>query len=94
MKNFRIVAYLEGISLVVLMGIAIPMKYVWGQPQMVKAVGWVHGILFIAYVCLMASVSAEEKWSNKNKLWAVIAAMLPFGTFVFDRKCLSTRSRP
>ena len=53
LQFFRKVALLEGISLIVLMGIAMPLKYVWDQPEAVRIVGWIHGILFIVYIWIL-----------------------------------------
>ncbi len=83
---FRTVAIAEGISFLILLGIAMPLKYFADSPMAVKITGYIHGFLFIGFVMLA--------WSSKIKLgkgmgWfakAFIASLLPFGTFVFDRK--------
>ena len=85
MKHFRTVAYLEGSSFLLLLFIAMPMKYMMGMPLAVKMVGWVHGLLFVVYVVLLGMVRAEQGWSAKKTALAFLAAVLPFGTFVFDR---------
>jgi integral membrane protein len=85
MKNFRLVAYLEGISLLILFLIAMPLKYVYGMPMAVRLVGWVHGLLFIGYVAMLGSVRVEYGWSFRKTSLAFLAAVLPFGVFVFDR---------
>ena len=82
---FRIVAIAEGISFLVLLGIAMPLKYFMDMPMAVKIVGYMHGFLFIAFVSLAWNVKNEL---NKNVIWfgkALLASLLPFGTFVFDR---------
>ena len=84
LKSFRITGYLEGISFLILLGIAMPLKYVYGQPEAVKAVGWIHGLLFIAYVGQLVSVSTEYKWHRTKTICGFAAGVLPFGTFVFD----------
>lgn len=91
LKKFRIVGYLEGLSLLILLFIAMPLKYKMGMPQAVKVVGWVHGLLFMGYIGLLAGMRAEHGWSMKKTMWGFVAAVLPFGTFVFDR---SLRSEP
>lgn len=83
---FRKIGIAEGISLLLLLGIAMPLKYVAGIPEAVKFTGWVHGILFIAYCWLAYMVREEKKWPFTMLVWAFLAAFLPFGTFIFDRK--------
>ncbi len=82
---FRTLGYLEGISLLVLLGIAMPLKYALGLATAVKIVGWIHGLLFMAYVVVMAAVSTDRKWKVQRTATAFFAAVVPFGTFLFDR---------
>lgn len=84
LRWFRIIAILEGISFLVLLGIAMPLKYWAGSPGMVQVVGAAHGALFVAYLALLAIVSFIYKWSFLRAIGGVLAAFLPFGTFVFD----------
>jgi integral membrane protein len=82
---FRRVAIAEGISFLVLLLIAMPLKYFAGLPQMVKLVGWAHGILFVAF---LGFVLAVKTLLNKNFLWmakAFAASILPAGTFVLEK---------
>ena len=76
----------EGISFLVLLGIAMPLKYLVKQPMAVTIVGWAHGVLFVAFLFL-----AWEVKTDRNKSWkwfglAFLAAILPTGTFFFDKK--------
>ena len=75
----------EGISLLVLMGIAMPLKYLANTPEPVKYIGWIHGLLFIAFMLAVLIVYFQKGWPFKRVVLAFIAAFLPFGTFVFDR---------
>ncbi|WP_317048755.1 DUF3817 domain-containing protein [Hymenobacter sediminis] len=61
--RLRVVGFLEGISFLVLLGIAMPLKYLLGQPEAVRIVGMAHGVLFVAYVLLVLQVSLERSWS-------------------------------
>ena len=82
---FRMIAIAEGISFLVLLGIAMPLKYFMDMPLAVKVVGYIHGFLFIAFVALAWNVKNEL---NKNSIWfakALLASLLPFGTFVLDK---------
>ncbi|HEY0042123.1 MAG TPA: DUF3817 domain-containing protein [Flavisolibacter sp.] len=82
----RKVGLLEGISLLVLLFIAMPLKYVWGEPGAVKIVGWIHGALFVLFMLLVLRVYEQRAWPFKKVILAFIAAFLPFGTFVFDKQ--------
>ena len=82
--RFRLIAVLEGISFLVLLFVAMPLKYWAGMPLMVKYTGWMHGLLFISYLYSLILVKAEHDWNFKKSVWAVIASLLPFGTFVLD----------
>jgi integral membrane protein len=88
MKIFRIIALLEGISFLVLLFIAMPLKYAMGQPLLVKITGMVHGILFLGFVFYLMLVKVEFKWTAKKTILAFISSLLPFGTFVLDAKVL------
>jgi integral membrane protein len=83
--KFRTIAILEGISFIVLLFIAMPLKYYAGLPLAVKYTGWAHGVLFIFYILLLLQVKIEYDWSFKKTFLAFIASLLPFGTFVLDK---------
>ncbi|OTG80668.1 DUF3817 domain-containing protein [Acinetobacter sp. ANC 4648] len=85
-KSLRVVGFLEGISFLLLLLIAMPMKYIWDNPIMVKYVGMGHGILFIAFLAVLFVVCEKQKWSIKMFIFGFIASILPFGPFVFDHK--------
>jgi integral membrane protein len=85
MKAFRIIGYLEGTSFLLLLFVAMPLKYAYGMPTAVKYVGWVHGVLFMLYLASLTYVQAEKNWPARRTLLAAIAAVLPFGPFVFHR---------
>lgn len=82
----RKVGLLEGVSLLVLLFIAMPLKYIWQQPAAVKVAGWIHGALFVLFTLLVLWVYNQKSWPFKKLVWAMVAAFLPFGTFVFDRQ--------
>ncbi|RLD22537.1 MAG: hypothetical protein DRI71_07370 [Bacteroidetes bacterium] len=88
-KQFKIIAFLEGISFLVLLGIAMPLKYVFDMPSSTQVVGMAHGILFIAYVIMVIIIRKELNWNLKTTALALTASVLPFGPFVVDRKLLS-----
>ena len=86
LHRFRMIGIAEGISFLVLLLIAMPLKYFFNFPEAVKIVGWIHGGLFIAFIYFAFEVMGTLK---KNFGWfvkAFIAAFLPLGTFIFDRE--------
>lgn len=85
-KLFRTVGLLEGISYLVLLGIAMPLKRFAGIPEAVKYTGWAHGILFMLFVALLLQVGYTQKRSFRWMAAAFIASLIPFGTFVLDRQ--------
>ncbi len=94
LKSFHIIAYLEGISLLALFFIAMPMKYVWHEPALVKYVGWAHGLLFIAYVVILAQLASAKDWPMQKTAWGLVASLLPFGAFIFDKQLHQETSTP
>ncbi len=75
----------EGISFLVLLLIAMPLKYFFQQPMAVKIVGWAHGVLFVLFLVLAWLVKMDRGKSFKWLAMAFIAAIIPTGTFLFDR---------
>lgn len=76
----------EGISFLVLLFIAMPLKYFFDQPVAVSVFGWIHGILFMIFVSLAWEVKGDRNKNGKWFLSALAAALLPTGTFFFDKK--------
>ncbi|MFP7654708.1 DUF3817 domain-containing protein [Chryseobacterium proteolyticum] len=88
--RLRILAILEGISLLTLVCIAVPMKYGMENPSLVKIMGPIHGSLFLLFLFNTLSVGVEQHWKFKETTWKVlIACFIPFGTFYIDKKILS-----
>src|SRR6478752_9515072 len=84
--RFFAVAFLEGISYLILLFIAMPLKYVAGEPEMVKRVGMAHGLLFVLFVLTLAQVATENEWKWKKALTGFGFSLLPFGIFWFEAK--------
>lgn len=85
---FRIIALLEGVSYILLLFIATPVKYFLNEPKYVKLLGMPHGILFIMYIILAVIVGSNLKWNNKTMRTVLLASIIPFGTFYVDKKFL------
>ncbi|MFT5823082.1 MAG: integral membrane protein [Crocinitomix sp.] len=82
----RIIGLLEGISFLVLMGIAMPLKYIWDMPELIYSTGMAHGLLFVLYIFFVLLIGYQLKWSFTKVFWALLASLLPFGTFIADKK--------
>jgi len=76
---------LEGSSLLILLFIAMPVKYLMGEPVGVRIVGALHGGLFMLYIYLLVNLSSDQSWSWKKTLKGFILSSVPFGTFYFER---------
>ena len=86
--RLRVIGFLEGLSFVVLLGIAMPLKYFAGEPTAVRVVGMVHGVLFLAYVLAVIQAALEYGWKWKLTLMLLIASLVPLGPFVADARLL------
>ena len=85
-QTLRVVGLLEGLSFLLLLFIAMPMKYMFDNPVLVKYVGMGHGVLFILFLIVLFAVCEKQKWSITIFLMGLAASILPFGPFVFDHK--------
>jgi len=89
MKNiFRVVSLLEGVSYLLLLFIATPIKHFQGDASYVKMLGMPHGILFMLYVVIAFVIKKEMNWNTKTLGIVLLASILPFGTFYIDKKYL------
>ena len=84
-QRFLWVGRAEGVSFLLLTLVAMPLKYGWDMPLMVKYLGWAHGVLFMAYMALLFLVAYRLKWDAMRVIYGFLAALLPFGPFVFER---------
>ncbi len=85
-RIFRWIAVAEGLSFLLLLGVAMPLKYWAGMPLMVRIVGSIHGGLFVLYVLAAFRAAHADQWSFRQLLIALVASVLPFGPFVIDHK--------
>jgi integral membrane protein len=86
LKMLRALSFIEGSSLLLLMLVAMPVKYILGEPRLVSIVGMVHGMLFIALILLIFLVSNARQWSKSFMFFGFVCSTLPFGMFFYDRK--------
>ncbi len=88
LKNLRILGLLEGTSLILLLLVAMPLKYQFGILEATKAIGMIHGILFLSFVVLLIGVIGGGKLADKHFITGLVASVIPFGNLVFDHKVL------
>jgi integral membrane protein len=87
-KLFRLITLLEGSSYLLLLFIAVPLKYLAGDESYVKLLGMPHGVLFILYIAFAFVFQKKMKWSLSNFLIILVASVVPLGTFYIDKKYL------
>lgn len=83
---FRKIAFAEGVSFLVLLLIAMPLKYVAGKPLAVTIIGGLHGLLFVAFIIMAWQTKQEYKKTWGWLLKSFIASVIPFGTFIMDKQ--------
>jgi integral membrane protein len=88
MKFLKLIALLEGVSLLTLLFVAMPMKYMMAMPEMVQMIGPVHGVLFLVFNVVLVLYFVMKKVTADQMGLGMIASLLPFGTFVFKVKVL------
>ena len=86
LKRFRFMGLLEGSSLLILLFLAMPLKYFFGMPEAVSIVGSIHGFLFVSYCLMIAYMTFIVRWPFVYSVIAVIVAFIPFGNIICDRK--------
>jgi len=88
-KKFSLVNTLEGYSYLILLFIAMPLKYLMGIAIAVKIAGMIHGVLFMAFVVLLVLSWEETKWNFKENIIFFVASLIPFGTFFTKKRIQS-----
>ena len=83
--NLRRIAKAEAVSFLVLLCVAMPLKYLAGQPMAVKVVGWLHGLLFVVFCATLLHTMVTARWPLSRAAAIFISALLPFGPFLLDR---------
>ncbi len=83
--RLRLTGLIEGLSYLLLLGIAMPLKYVYGMPEAVSVVGMAHGVLFCVFCLALLMAMMEYEWPLKRAIFLFVAAVLPFGPFLVDK---------
>lgn len=82
---YRKTALIEGLSYLILLFIAMPLKYFFNIPEGVKYFGWIHGVLFLVFLIALLLAAIKYKWSFKRIIWYLVASVLPFVPFILDK---------
>ncbi len=86
MKRYRVMAWVVGVGLLVLVLVAVPLKYLGGDPTLVAIVGPIHGFLYMGYLVLTADLGVKSRWPVLRLLLVALAGTIPFLSFVAERK--------
>lgn len=92
LKRLKLVSAAEGWSFLILLFIAMPLKYAFDMPEAVRVVGMIHGILFVLYLFQVVQTKIEFNWSFGKMLLAFIASVIPFGTFYANAKLFTSEA--
>ena len=91
--RLRFIGWWEGVSFLVLLLIAMPLKYIWGWPDAVRVVGMAHGVLFVLYVLAAIHAALEHDWPLKRTALVMVASVMPAGPFIVDARVLREEER-
>lgn len=91
--RLRVIGFWEGVSFLVLLGIAMPLKYYAGEPGAVRVVGMAHGVLFMLYVGAAIQAALDRNWTWRRTALVLLASLLPAGPFVVEAKLLREPAR-
>jgi integral membrane protein len=92
-QTLRIVGNIEGWSYLILLFVAMPLKYLADIPMAVKIVGMAHGVLFIAFVAALILAATAHRWSYTFSAMAFVASLVPFGTFFLNKKLIRLQEK-
>jgi integral membrane protein len=84
--RLRVVSAIEGLSYVLLMGVAMPLKYMAGIPEVVRVVGMAHGVLFVAFVVALQAATISARWSPLRAAWVLFLSLIPLGALRIEHE--------
>lgn len=92
--KFKLINKIEGISFLILVFIAMPLKYLFGYPMATKIAGMIHGLLFVLFVYQLAKAKQEVPLDAKEAVFFFVLSLIPFGSFYTDKLCKSKELQP
>lgn len=87
--RLRIIAFIEGVSFLLILFVTMPLKYWYEMPNPNKIIGMAHGVFFVLYILAVIQNRSAYNWDNKTTFWASMVSIIPFGTFWADKKFFS-----
>jgi len=94
LKKFRLINKIEGYSFIILLFIAMPLKYSFGFPIATKIIGMIHGLLFMMFIYQLIESMREVPFSKKEALYYFILSLVPFGSFYTEKLCQVKELQP
>lgn len=85
LRTLRALSWVEGVSLLLLLGVAMPLKHVWGLPQAVRVLGSLHGLTFLLFGLGLLQASLERSWPLRRPLELLLLSCVPFGVMRIER---------
>ncbi|PZM98100.1 MAG: hypothetical protein DIU79_00920 [Actinobacteria bacterium] len=85
LTRYRVIAYVVGVVLIVLVVIGMPMKYLFDRPIVVETVGPAHGFLYMVYLVAAFDLTRRARWPLKRMLLVMLAGTIPFVSFIGER---------
>ncbi|ASO21364.1 integral membrane protein [Actinoalloteichus hoggarensis] len=82
--RYRVISYVVGVMLVALVLVAMPVRYIAGDPFLVALIGPLHGFLYMVYLVLCFDLALKAKWSIKATILTLLAGTVPFLSFVAE----------
>ena len=92
--RLRLIGWIEGASFILLLGVAMPLQYIWGEPLAVRIVGLIHGLLWMGFCAALVEAKKDRGWSLLQAVVPFVASLLPFGPFVIDRRLRESDGDP
>ncbi|HEX3731516.1 MAG TPA: DUF3817 domain-containing protein [Mycobacteriales bacterium] len=89
LRRFRIMAYVVGCWLLLLVGVAMPLEYIWHHPAMARVVSPIHGVLYMVYMLATVLLARRAGWTPKRTVGVMLAGTIPFVSFVIERRVVS-----
>jgi integral membrane protein len=83
---YRVMAWVTGTGLVILVFVAMPLKYFWGQPMLVSIVGMLHGFFYMAYIVCTLVLAERCRWRPLDALVILACGTIPLASFFAERR--------